>query len=203
VFELCAWLEHKGLQLLMPMNKGGTLSVVGIKIAMVHADHSSGYVDDGRMIYLGEPVGYVLRFEDGLTVYFAGDTALFGDMRLIKELYAPRIAFLPIGDRFTMGPESAARACEVLGVRQVVPMHYGTFPVLTGTPARLRQLVEPRGVAVLELKPGRRGMKLGSRDSGVGIQGLGVWIWGPSLDLLLVGVYAGVNGNGIPFRIVE
>ena len=85
VFELCAWLERKGLQLLMPMNKGGTLSVVGIKIAMVHADHSSGYVDDGRMIYLGEPVGYVLRFEDGLTVYFAGDTALFGDMRLIKE----------------------------------------------------------------------------------------------------------------------
>ncbi len=178
VFEICAWLERKGLQLLMPMNKGGTLSVVGIEIVMVHADHSSGYVDDGRMIYLGEPVGYVLRFEDGLTVYFAGDTALFGDMRLIKELYAPRIAFLPIGDRFTMGPESAARACEALGVRQVVPMHYGTFPVLTGTPARLRQLVEPRGVAVLELKPGEtrhesRESGLGIRDSGFGIRDLG------------------------------
>ena len=151
---------------------------MGIKIAMVHADHSSGYVDDGLMIYLGEPVGYVLRFEDGLTVYFAGDTALFGDMRLIKELYAPRIAFLPIGDRFTMGPESAALACEVLGVRQVVPMHYGTFPVLTGTPARLRQLVEPRGVAVLELKPGEtrhesRESGLGSRDSGFGMRDLG------------------------------
>ena len=131
------------------------------------------------MIYLGEPVGYVLRFQDGLTVYFAGDTALFGDMRLIKELYAPRIAFLPIGDRFTMGPESAARACEVLGVRQVVPMHYGTFPVLTGTPARLRQLVELRGVAVLELKPGEtrhesRESGVGSRvfDSGFGIRAL-------------------------------
>ena len=154
VFELCAWLERKGLQQVIPMNKGGTLRVAGIEIAMVHADHSSGYVDEGVMIYLGEPVGYVLRFEDGLTVYFAGDTALFGDMRLIGEIHAPQLAFLPIGDRFTMGPEAAARACEFLGVRRVVPMHYGTFPLLTGTPARLRQLVEPLGVVVLELTPG-------------------------------------------------
>ena len=98
--------------------------------------------------------GYVIRFEDGLTIYFAGDTAIFGDMRLIGELYRPSIAFLPIGDLFTMGPEQAAKACELLGVKQVVPMHYGTFPALTGTPATLRELVEPRGVQVLELKPG-------------------------------------------------
>ena len=96
----------------------------------------------------------MIRFEDALTIYFAGDTDLFGDMRLIGELYRPAIAFLPIGDRFTMGPAAAAQAAELLGVRQVVPMHYGTFPFLTGTPAALRALVEPRGVQVLELKPG-------------------------------------------------
>ena len=93
-------------------------------------------------------------FESGLTIYFAGDTGLFGDMKIFGERYAPSIAFLPIGDRFTMGPATAARAAELLGVRQVVPMHYGTFPFLTGTPAALRALVEPRGVQVLELKPG-------------------------------------------------
>jgi L-ascorbate metabolism protein UlaG (beta-lactamase superfamily) len=93
-----------------------------------------------------------MRFEDGLTAYFAGDTALFGDMRLIKEMYEPSIAFLPIGDLFTMGPEAAARAAKLLGVTQVVPMHYGTFPLLTGTPARLRELLP--NIEVLELKPG-------------------------------------------------
>jgi L-ascorbate metabolism protein UlaG (beta-lactamase superfamily) len=97
----------------------------------------------------------VIGFEDGLKAYFAGDTSLFGDMRLIRDLYAPEIAFLPIGDHFTMGPEAAARACELLGVRQVVPMHWGTFPLLTGTPARLKELVGPLGVEVLELKPGQ------------------------------------------------
>ncbi len=153
-FELCLWLERKGLQRLHPMNTGGTLALAGISITMVPAVHSGGGVENGRTLYLGEPIGYVVRFEDGLTVYFAGDTALFGDMRLIRELHAPEIAFLPIGDRFTMGPDAAARACDLLGVRQVVPMHYGTFPHLTGTPARLRELVEPRGVAVLELSPG-------------------------------------------------
>jgi L-ascorbate metabolism protein UlaG (beta-lactamase superfamily) len=105
-------------------------------------------------VYLGPAGGYVIRFEDGLTIYFAGDTDLFGDMRLIGEIHRPSIAFLPIGDRFTMGPAGAARAVEFLGVRQVVPMHYGTFPFLTGTVAELRTLVEPRGIEVLVLKPG-------------------------------------------------
>lgn len=106
------------------------------------------------MVYMGEPAGYVVRLEDDTTLYFAGDTALFGDMRLIGELYRPDIAFLPIGDRFTMGPAAAAKACELLGVRQAVPMHWGTFPMLTGTPAEFRRLVEPAGVQVLELRPG-------------------------------------------------
>jgi len=121
---------------------------------MVPAVHSSSVEEDGQIVYLGVPAGFVIRFENGLTIYFAGDTSVFGDMRLIGEMYQPAIGFLPIGDHYTMGPEQAAKACELIGLKQVVPMHYGTFPVLTGTPAKLRELVEPKGVQVLELKPG-------------------------------------------------
>jgi L-ascorbate metabolism protein UlaG (beta-lactamase superfamily) len=152
--ELSLWLQRKGLQHLTGMNPGGTIAMLGLSVTMVPAFHSSSVVDDGRTIYAGVATGYVVRFEDGLTVYFAGDTSVFGDMRLIAELYQPSIAFLPIGDLYTMGPEQAAKACELLSVKQVVPMHYGTFPALTGTPARLRELVEPRGVEVVELRPG-------------------------------------------------
>lgn len=155
MWELCAWIERKGLENTHPMNKGGSQEIAGLTVSMVDARHSSAWVDDHETVYLGEPAGYVIRFEDGLTAYFAGDTALFGDMRLIRDLYAPQIAFLPIGDRFTMGPEAAARACELLGVRQVVPMHYGTFPFLTGTVERFRELAESLGVEVLVLKPGQ------------------------------------------------
>ena len=153
-FELCEWLRRKGIANVRPMNKGGAQEIDGLRITMTDARHSSGYVDDGVMVYLGEAAGYIVRLEDGLVLYFAGDTAVFGDMRLIGEMYRPEIAFLPIGDRFTMDPVAAARACELLGVRQVVPMHWGTFPLLTGTPAELRALVEPKGVQVLELQPG-------------------------------------------------
>jgi L-ascorbate metabolism protein UlaG (beta-lactamase superfamily) len=153
-FELAVWLEQKGLRNVKAMNVGGSQVLHGVAVTMVTAVHSSAAIEEGRITCLGPAVGYVLRFEDGLTVYFAGDTALFGDMRLIGDMYAPQMAFLPIGDRFTMGPEAAARACEWLRVRQVVPMHYGTFPELTGTPARLRTLVEPLGVQVLALRPG-------------------------------------------------
>lgn len=152
--ELCDWLTRKGVQNVSPMNKGGSLLIAGLVITMTDAVHSSGLVDDGRMVYMGEAAGFVIRLEDERTIYYAGDTSLFGDMRLIGEMYTPEIAFLPIGDRFTMGPEAAARACAMLGVRQVVPMHWGTFPLLTGTPARLKALVEPAGVQVLELQPG-------------------------------------------------
>jgi L-ascorbate metabolism protein UlaG (beta-lactamase superfamily) len=154
MFELCDWLRRKGVSNVSPMNKGGAQDIARLHVAMTDARHSSGYVDDGRMVYMGEPVGYVVTLEDGTTIYFAGDTALFGDMRLIGEQYRPEIGFLPIGDRFTMGPAAAAKACELLGVRQAVPMHYGTFPMLTGTPAEFRRLVERTGVQVLELKPG-------------------------------------------------
>jgi L-ascorbate metabolism protein UlaG (beta-lactamase superfamily) len=153
-YEVAVWLGSKGLQHVTGMNPGGTLKMLGLSITMVPAMHSSSVEEDGRIVYLGVATGYVITFEDGLTIYYSGDTSIFGDMRLIGEMYAPQIAFLCIGDLYTMGPEQAAKASELLGVRQIVPMHYGTFPALTGTPAKLRELVAPRGVEVLELKPG-------------------------------------------------
>jgi L-ascorbate metabolism protein UlaG (beta-lactamase superfamily) len=153
-YEVSVWLASKGLQHVTGMNPGGTLNALGLSITMVPAVHSSSIEEDGKIIYLGVATGYVVRFENGQTIYFAGDTSIFGDMRLIGEMYQPQIAFLPIGDLYTMGPDQAAKACELLGAKQVVPMHYGTFPALTGTPARLRELVEPKGVHVLELTPG-------------------------------------------------
>jgi L-ascorbate metabolism protein UlaG (beta-lactamase superfamily) len=152
IFELCTWLGTKGVANTVPMNKGGTVEVGGLRVTMTDARHSSTYQDGGVLVNMGEPAGYVVRLEDGMTIYYAGDTCLFGDMRLIGEIYRPAIAFLPIGDRFTMGPDTAARACEFLGVRQVVPMHWGTFPLLTGTPAQLKALLP--AVEVLELAPG-------------------------------------------------
>jgi L-ascorbate metabolism protein UlaG (beta-lactamase superfamily) len=154
IFELCDWLGRKGIQNVAPMNKGGSQEVAGLRVTMTDARHSSGYVDNGQMVYMGEAAGYVVKLEDGRSIYFAGDTCLFGDMKLIGEMYSPEIAFLPIGDRFTMDPRAAAKACELLGVRQVVPMHWGTFPLLTGTPADLKTHLGGRGVEVLELKPG-------------------------------------------------
>jgi L-ascorbate metabolism protein UlaG (beta-lactamase superfamily) len=154
IFELCDWLTRKGIANAAPMNKGGSQEILGLRVVMTDARHSSGYFDNGQMVYMGEPAGFVVRLEDGMSIYYSGDTCLFSDMRLIRELYSPAIAFLPIGDRFTMDPAQAAKACELLGVRQVVPMHWGTFPLLTGTPEALKKLVEPRGVQVLELRPG-------------------------------------------------
>jgi L-ascorbate metabolism protein UlaG (beta-lactamase superfamily) len=155
IFELTTWLGQKGVKNTSGMNKGGTQTVAGIAVTMVDAKHSSATVeDDGRITYLGEAAGYVITFENGLVAYFAGDTALFGDMKLIGEIYKPDIAFLPIGDHFTMDPLQAAKAVEFVGAKTVVPMHYGTFPILTGTPDRLEGLVASLGVKVITMKPG-------------------------------------------------
>src|ERR1041384_479633 len=154
IFELCDWLSRKGIANAAPMNKGGSQDILGLRVTMTDARHSSGYFDNGHMVYMGEPAGFVVRLEDGMSIYFAGDTCLFGDMRLIAELHAPAIAFLPVGDRFTMGPTEAAKACELLGVRQIVPMHWGTFPLLPGTRGALKQLGASRGVQVVDLQPG-------------------------------------------------
>ena len=154
VFELSQWLERKGLQNVIGMGIGGTVKTAGLEISMTPAVHTSSVTENDATVYLGLAAGFVVKTEDGRSFYFAGDTALFGDMRLIAEQYQPEIAFLPIGDHFTMGPDAAARAARMLGVRQVVPMHYGTFPLLTGRPEDLKRLVEPHGIDVLVLKPG-------------------------------------------------
>ena len=159
-YELSVYFQQRGLKNVVGMNPGGTFrpsgneGPYGIAVTMVPAVHSSSYEVDGKMAYAGIATGYVITFEDGLVAYYAGDTSIFSDMKLIGELYRPTIAFLPIGDLFTMGPEQAAAAAGLLGVTQVVPMHYGTFPLLTGTPARLRELLAGNLVNVLELKPG-------------------------------------------------
>ena len=152
-WEVTSWLGTKGVQNLEPMNKGGTITVKGLRITMTEAIHSSSF-DENGIIYLGEPGGFVVKLENGQSLFFAGDTALFSDLKLIGELYKPDIAFLPIGDRFTMGPDTAAMAAKWLGVKQVVPMHWGTFPLLTGTPEQLKQHLGDAGIQVLELKPG-------------------------------------------------
>jgi L-ascorbate metabolism protein UlaG (beta-lactamase superfamily) len=164
IFELTTWLSNaKGLagDRMVGMNRGGStkLDAVGVSVTMTDARHSSTFVDDdGTIVPLGEASGYVVGFEGGLKVYHAGDTSLFGDMALIKELWAPDVAILPIGDHFTMDPRQAAYACELLGVKAVIPCHYGTFPLLTGTPAALGEELSKRGlgdkVKLITLEPG-------------------------------------------------
>ena len=153
IWEITSWLGSKGVKNLEPMNKGGTVNVKGLRVTMTDARHSSSF-DENGIVYLGEAAGFIVTLENGQTIYFAGDTALFGDMKVIGELYKPDIAFLPIGDRFTMGPDTAAMAAKWLGVKQVVPMHFGTFPLLTGTPAQLKEHLSGSGIEVLELTPG-------------------------------------------------
>jgi L-ascorbate metabolism protein UlaG (beta-lactamase superfamily) len=153
IFELCMWLQKKGVQQISPMNKGGTQTVAGVKITMVHAVHSCGIQDGDQIIYGGEACGYVLEFSNGVKIYHAGDTNVFSDMAIIRDLYAPKIVMLPIGDHFTMSPREAAYACKLLQPETVIPMHFGTFPMLTGTPAQLKKLVPD--VEVLEMKPGQ------------------------------------------------
>jgi L-ascorbate metabolism protein UlaG (beta-lactamase superfamily) len=151
IIEIRDWLSQQGLpeNVAHSPNKGGTAEADGIKITLTDAKHSSS-ADDGT--YLGEATGLVIEVENGTTLYFAGDTCVFGDMQLIGRIYEPDVAILPIGDHFTMGPREAAVALELLGVSRCVPSHYGTFPLLHGTPAQLRELAP--GVEILEPAPG-------------------------------------------------
>jgi L-ascorbate metabolism protein UlaG (beta-lactamase superfamily) len=151
--ELRHWLTAQGVpsdDMAHSLNKGGTVEVVGVRVTLTSANHSSS-TPDGT--YAGEPCGVVLELEDSVRIYFAGDTNVFGDMALIGRIYEPAVAVLPIGDHFTMGPREAAVALELLGVQRCVPCHYGTFTLLTGTPAELRRLA-PAGVEVLAPEPG-------------------------------------------------
>ncbi len=155
-YEVGAWLGSKGLdsETIIGANQGGTIEVDGISVTLVHAEHSCGITDDnGSIVYGGDACGLVIEFENGFTVYFAGDTDVFGDMALVAELSKFEVAFLPIGGFYTMGPERAAKAAQLLGVKTVVPMHFGTFPILSGTPAQLQELVGNE-VRVVDIKPG-------------------------------------------------
>jgi|TARA_B100001013_G_scaffold153785_1_gene91511 L-ascorbate metabolism protein UlaG (beta-lactamase superfamily) len=157
-WEIGEWLKTKGIpeETVRQMNKGGTQDVCGLSVTMVHAFHSSSMIDEAGTVYGGEPCGFVVGFPSGKKLYCAGDTAVFSDMALIAELYEPDVALLPIGDLFTMGPREAAKACELLKTSTVVPIHYGTFPPLTGTPEALRKECAARGVEVevVEVEPG-------------------------------------------------
>jgi L-ascorbate metabolism protein UlaG (beta-lactamase superfamily) len=156
IVELASYLDGLGVQNVVAFNKGGTVEASGIRFTMVAASHSSSIEDgNGGIIYLGEANGYVVTVENGFRIYVAGDTCVFGDMALIGRLYAPDLAILPIGDHFTMGPFEAAEAIRLLGVKRVVPTHYGTFGLLTGTPDALRQAAaDVSGLEVLDVQPG-------------------------------------------------
>lgn len=155
-FEICQWLGSQGVENCSGMNLGGCQDVLGLAVTMVRADHSSGLSDGDSILYGGLASGFMVKLPGGFTFYHAGDTALFSDMQLLGEIYRPELAFLPIGDLFTMDPAQAARACRYLGVRRVVPIHWGTFPALTGTPEKLVKSLESLGIncEVVALKPG-------------------------------------------------
>src|SRR6266516_1446344 len=150
IVELKSWLGKQGAEVgeMMGPNKGGTVNVDGVKITLTNAFHSSSS-DKGE--YLGEAAGLVIELENGTKIYFAGDTCVFGDMQLIGRIYSPEVAVLPIGGHFTMDPREAGVACELLGVKRVVPSHYGTFPLLAGSPDELKRLT---GAEVHAIEPG-------------------------------------------------
>ena len=156
-FEIFSYLQRQGVENAMPVQKGGSVHIGGIKVTATHAFHSSSIaLDDGTVIYAGEPMGYVVEFESGFKLYHAGDTAVFGDMQLIGELYRPDVVLLPIGDQVVMSPYEAAHATRLLGTRHVVPIHYGTFPFLPGTAEEFQKHVNEvaPGTTVLVMEPG-------------------------------------------------
>jgi L-ascorbate metabolism protein UlaG (beta-lactamase superfamily) len=156
IFEVITWMQQHGVsqETTQGMNLGGSFRFKDVTATMVEAKHSSSIQDGDKLIYGGNPAGYMLALDGGPSIYVAGDTSLFGDMQLFKELYAPALGILPIGDNYTMGPKDAAMAAKYLGLKQVLPVHYGTFPALTGSPAELSTYLEGSNIEVLEAKAG-------------------------------------------------
>lgn len=158
IFDMVGWLTAKGVpgDRLIGFNKGGTVEVAGIRATMTSAQHSSTFDDNGTIINLGDAAGFVLRMENGFTIYHTGDTAVTYDMQIIGDLYKPDLTILPIGDHFTMDPYQAAYALKLIRSKYAIPEHYGTFPILKGTPDQLRQHLQEFGVdvEVIALKPG-------------------------------------------------
>jgi L-ascorbate metabolism protein UlaG (beta-lactamase superfamily) len=148
--ELAEYLDKKGVKSTIGFNFGGSVKLPGALVTLVEAKHSSSIEEDGQIVYLGEAGGLVITIEDGPVLYHAGDTTVFRDMELIRELYAPEVAMLPIGGHYTMGPKEAALAIRYLQPKVTLPIHWGTFPVLTGTPQELAKLVsDPKTVALV------------------------------------------------------
>jgi L-ascorbate metabolism protein UlaG (beta-lactamase superfamily) len=154
IFELASYVSNKGVANIIGMNLGGTTQLGDVAVTMVEATHSAAAQDEQGMHYVGVATGFVLAVADGPVLYHAGDTGVFGDMKLIGELYHPEVAMLPIGGFYTMGPKEAALAVRFLAAKTVLPIHFGTFPPLIGTPDELAVLVD-RGVEVLRLTPGQ------------------------------------------------
>jgi L-ascorbate metabolism protein UlaG (beta-lactamase superfamily) len=158
MFDLVSWLTAKGVgeERIVGFNKGGTVELDGVRATMIKAEHSSTYNDNGTLVSLGESVGYVLRMENGFTIYHTGDTAVTYDMLIVGDLYEPDLTILPIGDHFTMDPRQAAYALKLIRSKYAIPSHFGTFPILKGTPEQLREHAQEFGVhvEVIGLKPG-------------------------------------------------
>lgn len=154
IYELAAWIGSKGVDSTVGMNLGGSYHFKDVSVSMVEAHHSSSIQDGNQSLYAGDATGFVIAAEKAPVLYHAGDTSLFSDMRLIQELYHPEVGMVPIGDHYTMGPKAAALAAGYLGLKTVIPIHYGTFPQLTGTPAELEQHLKGTGVTVRAPQPG-------------------------------------------------
>jgi L-ascorbate metabolism protein UlaG (beta-lactamase superfamily) len=153
IYELASYVAGKGVEKTIGINLGGTVQLDDVAATMVEAKHSSAAEDEQGTHYVGVAAGYVLTIADGPVLYHAGDTAVFGDMKLIGELYGPKVAMLPIGGHYTMGPKEAAWATHLLQPQIVLPLHFGTFPPLKGTPEELAALVEG-SVRVVQWTPG-------------------------------------------------
>lgn len=154
IYELAQWIGSKGIENTVGMNLGGSYKHKDVTISMVEAHHSSSIQDGKQTLYAGDPAGFVIAAEGAPVLYHAGDTSLFSDMRIIKELYAPETGMIPIGDHYTMGPKAAAIAAIYLGLKTVIPIHYGTFPQLTGTPAELEEHLKGTITKMIAPQPG-------------------------------------------------
>jgi L-ascorbate metabolism protein UlaG (beta-lactamase superfamily) len=155
--ELVGWLQSKGVKgdKAIGMNVGGSHRHADVTITLTEARHSSGITDGDKTIYGGDPAGMIIAIDNGPVLYHAGDTGVFSDMQLIRELHHPDLAMLPIGDHYTMGPKGAAMATRFLGAKAILPIHFGTFPALTGTPAALEKELSGSGVEVIHTDPGK------------------------------------------------
>jgi L-ascorbate metabolism protein UlaG (beta-lactamase superfamily) len=155
--ELIDWLQSKGLRSEqgVGMNMGGSHKHADVTLTMTEARHSSGITDGDKIVYGGNPAGFIIAIDNGPVLYHAGDTSVFSDMQLIRDLYHPELAMLPIGDHYTMGPRLAAVAAKYLGAKTVLPIHFGTFPALVGTPAQLEKELTGSGVQVIHTDPGK------------------------------------------------